>query len=91
MKTRYYHYHPRNFANECCIVAATTPEERRLAENNGYEYITVTDLRKHIAWINSENDAWGSNRAFAKITWLNMKENAALAMRDLLVYSRLGE
>ncbi len=86
MANTYYHKHPRGFANECSIVVATTAAERAIAEKNDYERISAADLKKHIAHVNAENDSWGSNRAFADITWENMLQNGALGMADLIQY-----
>ncbi len=62
MKT-YWHLHPRNFANECTILRASTRgDEARLADL-GFERLTRQQARRHIRWINGENDAWGRNRA----------------------------
>ena len=67
MKSKIYHNHPRNFANECVMVLATTPAEVAYAEDRDYEYLTRAEARKHIRFVNAENDSWGSNRAFGKM------------------------
>mgnify|MGYP001582108301 FL=1 len=63
MKT-YYHLHPRNFANECCGAYAETRDERDDLVHLGDERLTNQEMRRHLRWVNGENDAWGSNRAF---------------------------
>ena len=64
MKRYIYHDHPRDFANECSLVAATTEAEREALKDAGYEYLTQAEARRHLRWMNGENDSWGSNRAF---------------------------
>ncbi len=41
MTTRYYHTHPRQFANECIYVRTVTEAERAEAERRDYERITA--------------------------------------------------
>ena len=67
MRTRYWHRHPRGFANECEAVATHTKAKELELYRAGYRNITRRELEQHIAWINHENDAWGSNRAFGKM------------------------
>jgi hypothetical protein len=69
--TRYYHTHPRQFANECIYVRTVTEAERAEAERRDYERITRADLVRHIAWMNAENTAWGSGRAVGKYHLVN--------------------
>ena len=66
--TTYWHQHPRGFANECSIMRAETAADAEELESLGYERLTVERLRKHVRWLNDENDAWGSNRAFGRIS-----------------------
>lgn len=68
MKPKIYHNHPRDFANECVMVRATTPEEIDYVEMHDYEYLTQKEARAHLRFVNDENDAWGSNRAFGKMS-----------------------
>lgn len=63
MRYTYYHRHPRNFSNECTMLKASTPEQMRDLAERGFERLTVVQARRHLSWINAENDAWGSNRA----------------------------
>ena len=66
MRYTYWHRHPRNFANECSMLKATTIEQMRDLATQGYERLSVAEARRHLAWVNAENDAWGSNRAIGK-------------------------
>lgn len=70
VRNAYFHIHPRNFANECSIVRCETPEEIESAEAEGYERLTRDELRRHIAWVNGENDACG--RPFGRIRLLDI-------------------
>ena len=63
MRYTYYHRHPRQFANECSMLKASTAAQGADLRDQGYERLTVAQARRHLAWINAENDAWGSNRA----------------------------
>lgn len=67
IRNTYYHLHDRGFANECSIIRCESDAERESAEAEGYERITRADLARHISYINAENAAWGSNRAFGRI------------------------
>ena len=69
MASTYWHRHPRGFANECSIVRCETPEEKKYSAAFGYARINRKDLRSHVAWINAENESWGSSRAFGKISF----------------------
>lgn len=71
----YHHLHPRNFANECSIVRCESDAERESAEAEGYERISRRNLAHHIAWLNGENDSWGSGRAFGRIRLLDVVES----------------
>ena len=62
MRKTYFHRHHRNFANECHQLSATTAEQMQELTERGYERISLDQLRKHLAWMNGENDAWGSSR-----------------------------
>jgi len=62
------HKHPRNFANECDMIRCETEADAEAAEEDDYERLTNTEARKHISWLNGENDAWGSNRAFGGLS-----------------------
>ncbi len=62
----YLHRHPRGFANECELVKCATPAEIAEAEANGYERLTRASAIAEIRYVNAENDAWGSNRAFGR-------------------------
>lgn len=64
----YWHRHPRGFANECDIVRAEGRDDANRLEEHGYDRLTRTKLAEHVRWINDENDAWGSNRAFGRIS-----------------------
>jgi len=69
MTTKTYHHdHPRGFANECHIIRCESTEEQALAEGDGYERISRRELARHISWVNRENAAWGSGRAFGHIS-----------------------
>ena len=63
MRYAYFHRHPRNFANECSMLKASTKEQIEDLEAQGYERLSVAEAKRHLAWINAENSAWGSNRA----------------------------
>ena len=67
----YYHKHPRNLANECSYARAETGKEAMKLERMDYERIPLADLKRHLAWINNENDA--------------RPEYASLALRRLSV------
>lgn len=78
-RNTYHHLHGRGFANECSIVRCETDAERESAEPEGYERITRAVLAGHIAHINAENDAWGSNRAFGRIRLATVVESPEYA------------
>ncbi len=59
----YWHKHPRGFANECAFVRAANQTEADALEDLEYDRITRKELEEHIAWMNEENEAWGSGRA----------------------------
>jgi hypothetical protein len=67
----YWHKHAGNFANLCDIVrlddADNSARTRSELEELGYERITRRATRAHVAWVNAENDAWGSGRAMDRI------------------------
>lgn len=75
MPARYYHKHPRNFANECDIVRTVTPAEHAKAEEQGYQRLNREEARRHIAWMNAENDAWGSGRAIGPYNFRAMTDH----------------
>ena len=60
----FWHRHPRDFANECDLVRATSQADRENLDAMGYNPLTKRAALAHIKWIKGENDAWGSNRAF---------------------------
>lgn len=62
----YWHKHPR-FANECYLFRCEREEDEQALRNLGYERLTVAELRRHVQWVNGENESWGSNRAFGRI------------------------
>jgi hypothetical protein len=68
MAATYWHQHPRGFANECNLVRAETDDQADDLADRGYEQLTRGALRQHVRWLNDENDAWGSNRAFGRIS-----------------------
>lgn len=72
----YWHKHPRGFANECSITRCATAKQAAAAEKNGYERLTLTQLRQHISWVNEENAAWGSNRAFGAVSIKDVMHDA---------------
>ena len=60
----YWHKHPRGFANECDMLTATTKIQRDDLDSQGYERLSRKAALAEIKFVNAENDAWGSNRAF---------------------------
>ena len=64
----YWHRHPRGFANECDLVRAETSDQADTLIREGYDCLTRVELAEHVRWLNDENDAWGSNRAFGRIS-----------------------
>jgi hypothetical protein len=68
MRKYYFHRHPRNFANECHQLSATTAEQMAELEALGYQRMTLLELKRHLAWMNGENEAWGSNRPTGNYT-----------------------
>lgn len=64
----YWHRHPRGFANECDLVRSETPDQADTLIREGYDRLTRVELAEHVRWLNDENDAWGSNRAFGRIS-----------------------
>lgn len=65
--TTYWHKHPRGFANECSLARCETDAEAEEAEAAGYRRLKRTEVAQHIRFLNIENDAWGSGRAFGII------------------------
>lgn len=59
----YWHRHPRNFANECDIRRAETKDQAAELADLGYERLTRAELRRHVRWLNAENESWGSGNA----------------------------
>jgi hypothetical protein len=57
----YWHSHPRGFANECGILRAETREQADALAADGWKRLTRAELARHIAWLNGEARAWGSN------------------------------
>lgn len=78
----YHHIHPRGFVNECHMVRCSTDDERLAAEAEGFTRLTRADAIAHLRYINYENDAWGSNRAFGRMrladipTWAEVETYA---------------
>lgn len=64
IRRQYWHIHPRGFANECYTYYAEQDHVSRALAHAGYERLTRRELVRHLAYVNAENDAWGSNRAF---------------------------
>ncbi len=62
----YWHKHPRGFANECIALRAETNQDAEFLRECGFTRLTREELRRHVRWINAENDAWGSNNAFGR-------------------------
>ena len=75
MKKTYWHRHPREFANECNMVTATTKEQREDLDAMGYERLTRREALAEIKFVNAENDAWGSNRAFGVMRLAEIAEH----------------
>lgn len=67
MAATYWHRHPRGFANECSLFRAESDTEAQDLESEGYTRLTRREMSAHVRWLNDENDAWGSNRAFGRI------------------------
>lgn len=76
----YLHRHPRGFANECELVKCATLAEIAEAEANGYERLTRASAIAEIRYVNAENDAWGSNRAFGRARFEEIPAWADLAV-----------
>lgn len=80
-RNTYHHLHPRGFVNECHIVRCESDQERTAAAQAGFERITRKDLARHVAHINDENAAWGSNRAFGAIHMAELLFGPAASFR----------
>lgn len=78
-RSTYYHRHPRGFANECEMVRCVTPAEVAEAEAAGFERLTRDAALAEIRWVNAENDAWGSNRAFGRASFAEIPAWADLS------------
>lgn len=67
----YWYKHPRNFSNILDVLRLDDADNhehvRDILGDLGYSRITRRDLRALVAWVNAENDAWGSNRAQSSI------------------------
>lgn len=63
MRYTYWHRHPRQFANECCLLKACTRGQIEDLITQGFERLSLRQTRRHLAHVNAENTAWGSNRA----------------------------
>ena len=75
VRKTYWHNHPRNFANECDMVTATTKEQREDLDSMGYERLSHKQALMEIRYVNRENDAWGSNRAFGAMSIHRLDEH----------------
>ena len=75
VRKTYWHNHPRNFANECDMVTATTKEQREDLDSMGYERLSRKEALAEIRYVNAENDAWGSNRAFGVMRLAQVEEH----------------
>ncbi len=90
MRKTYWHKHPRNFANECEMVYATTQEQMGALEKKGFERLSVTQVRRHIRWLNAENAAWGSGRAIGDYRFDDI-ESCAELLSSCQLYSLSGQ
>lgn len=65
----FWYREPRGFANEIdiCRIPAADTALQDAAEKAGYKRQSRTEITARIRWVNGENDAWGSNRAFGHI------------------------
>lgn len=68
----YWHRHPRGFANECSLARAETDQEAIDLQTQGYTRLSRKAPARHIRWVNAENAAWGSNRAFGPICLIDV-------------------
>lgn len=83
MRRAYYHRHEQ-WANICEMVSATTPAQRLALDDRGYERLSREQLRRHVHWLNDENDAWGSGRATGRYSPDDIKSFGSWAdERDL--------
>ncbi len=80
----YWHRHPRGFSNECEPLRCETPADRRRAQQDGYERLTLAELRRHVRWLNAENAAWGSNRAVGRYHVAAIQQDAAYCASQVL-------
>jgi len=71
----YWHKHPRHFANECNLVAATTQEQREDLDAMGYERLSRKAALAEIKYVNAENESWGRNRAFGVMRLSQIEEH----------------
>ena len=84
MANTYWHEHPRGFSNECNVLRAETVEEADSLRKMGLQRLTVVELRNHINWINAENESWGSNNAFGKISLKAICQDPAYSARRII-------
>mgnify|MGYP003396336434 CR=1 FL=1 len=80
----YYHQHPRNFANECNLVKVLVGDKDSAdeAEAEGFDRLSRAEALRHISWINSENESWGSNRAIGVMRLLDVEDYESFATYD---------
>lgn len=83
----YWHQHSRGFANECSIYRADNETQEQDLMAAGYSNLTRREMADHVRWLNGENDAWGSNRAYGRISLKAVTESNEYSAAHLDVYA----
>ena len=66
VRTIYLHQHPRRFANECSVIRVRADDRDTVdyLTHIGYTRLTAREMARHLRWVDGENGAWASGRAF---------------------------